>query len=62
MDLVLALCTHKHWDHAWGNAGLRARFPRVVVVGGENDAVPGGTKTVADAEVLQVGNHKVRGD
>ena len=32
-NLEFVLTTHKHWDHAGGNSGLKERFPEVKFYG-----------------------------
>lgn len=36
-NLEFVLTTHKHWDHAGGNSGLKERFPEVPFYGSMAD-------------------------
>ncbi|CCW66665.1 unnamed protein product [Phytomonas sp. Hart1] len=63
------LTTHKHWDHAGGNAqgvrlrggaeggGKAAALP--VIVGGARENVPGATKTVREGDSFALGGLRV---
>lgn len=47
-QLTTVLCTHKHWDHAGGNATLAAALPGLRVVGSHYEECPAVTETVQD--------------
>lgn len=57
VTLTHALCTHHHWDHAGGNAKLKARFPDVQIVGYGPDAhrIPAIDREVAGGERVEIG-------
>jgi hydroxyacylglutathione hydrolase len=57
--LTTVLTTHRHWDHAGGNAALLTRFPKITVVGGADEGCPGATRGVIDGEVLRLGATEV---
>ena len=52
------LCTHKHWDHAWGNARMRAAGAEIL--GGVHEEVPAKTRSVADGDSVSVGGLTVK--
>jgi hydroxyacylglutathione hydrolase len=59
------LTTHKHYDHAGGNAELKkqleAQHPStpVAIVGGVNDGIPAVTHKVKEGDTVQVGELSV---
>ena len=57
-NIIMALTTHHHFDHAGGNADLKKRVEGIAIIGGEE--VQGMTKMVSDGEVLMLGNSEVR--
>eukprot|EP00271_Cylindrocystis_brebissonii_P016368 TRINITY_DN3983_c0_g1_i1.p1 TRINITY_DN3983_c0_g1~~TRINITY_DN3983_c0_g1_i1.p1 ORF type:complete len:258 (+),score=79.20 TRINITY_DN3983_c0_g1_i1:208-981(+) len=46
--ITKVLTTHKHWDHAGGNEGMKRLLPGIEVLGGALDHVAGGTTAVQD--------------
>lgn len=56
----VVLTTHKHWDHAGGNAALAAEIPGLTVVGGAVDEVEACTMHVVDGQTLTVGGIEVK--
>ncbi|KAG5509823.1 hypothetical protein JKF63_07468 [Porcisia hertigi] len=64
-NLRIILSTHKHWDHAGGNAELKAKLEAmnpslpVTVVGGVNDGIPAVTLPVREGDLAQVGQLSV---
>ncbi|KAG5484463.1 hypothetical protein LSCM1_07832 [Leishmania martiniquensis] len=63
--LRFILTTHKHWDHAGGNATLKAELEAmnksesVIVIGGANDSIPAVTQPVREGDRVQVGELSV---
>jgi hydroxyacylglutathione hydrolase len=57
-ELTDILVTHHHYDHVQGIAGLRARFPRVRVVGPkkEADKIGGLDRAVGEDDIVKVGS------
>jgi len=53
---VAILCTHHHWDHAWGNKKLLKAFPGMRVYGGALDRVSCCTHRLRDGDTLRVGS------
>ncbi|KAG5505560.1 hypothetical protein JIQ42_08324 [Leishmania sp. Namibia] len=64
-NLRIILSTHKHWDHAGGNATLKAELEAmhksesVIVIGGANDSIPAVTQPVREGDRAQVGELSV---
>lgn len=58
--VTTVLTTHKHWDHAGGNAAVAKALPGIEVVGGEIDNVEACTKPVKHGESVRVGALSVR--
>lgn len=65
-DFSTILTTHKHYDHAGGNADLKKRLEAqsaagaaVAVVGGVNDGIPAVTQTVREGDCVHVGGLSV---
>jgi len=56
----MILTTHKHWDHAGGNAQMAKLVPGLTVVGSAVDDVEACTQTVAHDEVLTLGSLPIR--
>ena len=56
---VAILCTHHHWDHAWGNQALRKAYPGLRVYGGAADRVSACTHRLRDGDTLRVGALRV---
>jgi hydroxyacylglutathione hydrolase len=54
--LTTVLTTHHHFDHAGGNNVMKKQIPGIAVVGGERDNVQGKTRSVADGEVIAIGD------
>ncbi|OWF42569.1 probable hydrolase PNKD [Mizuhopecten yessoensis] len=52
------LVTHKHWDHAGGNADFKKEFSGIKVFGGKHDNVPDVTNTVDQGHSLEFGSLK----
>ena len=52
--LTHILTTHKHADHAGGNAELKQIYADVEIIGGVNENVSSATKTVRDAETFTI--------
>ncbi|KAJ7559625.1 hypothetical protein O6H91_04G094000 [Diphasiastrum complanatum] len=44
------LTTHRHWDHAGGNNGIRKLVPDIKVYGGTKDSVEGCTDPLKDGD------------
>ncbi|KAG5184316.1 beta-lactamase-like protein, partial [Tribonema minus] len=56
VTLSTLLCTHKHADHAGGNAEMARRVPGLSVVGSAlEDAVPAVTRALRDGETVELG-------
>jgi len=57
LDLIAALTTHNHHDHAGGNKALKAARPSVTLYGGKGDNAPGVKKEneVGDGDIIKVG-------
>lgn len=53
---VAVLVTHKHWDHAGGNADFKTAFTGIKIFGGKHDNVPDVTNTVEHGHTLEFGN------
>ena len=49
------LTTHKHWDHAGGNAELARRIPSLTVYGSAAEDIPARTHPVRDGDVFDIG-------
>ena len=65
VELTHVLTTHRHHDHAGGNLELVAEVeasggPKLVVVGGRRERVPGCTLGVADGDVVKLGSTRLR--
>lgn len=58
--LTHVLTTHKHHDHAGGNADVLAAVPGVEVVGGRRDGVLAATREVGDGDTVKVGSTVVK--
>ena len=61
VTISMILATHSHWDHAGGNSDLvnliQEREKRQIpVIGGPGSAVEAQTQSVADGDVLQLGD------
>ena len=56
LTIVAVLTTHHHFDHAGGNNEMKKQIPGISVVGGERDNVQGKTRSVADGEVVVIGD------
>ena len=57
--ITTVLTTHHHFDHAGGNNEMKKQIPGISVVGGERDNVQGKTRSVADGEVVAIGDVEV---
>lgn len=55
LKLSTVLTTHHHWDHAGGNEGIAAKFPDLVIVGGDQ-RVPAMNRPVKQGDKLKIGN------
>lgn len=53
LHLDTVLCTHKHWDHAGGNADLRSSDPALAILGPVG--TPGITRVVSNGERITIG-------
>lgn len=60
VKLEYILTTHKHADHAGGNAELHVLFPQVPIVGGLGEEADAVNQEVKHDEVLYVGNMTIR--
>lgn len=56
VNLTMVLTTHKHWDHAGGNAVVLQRFPDVKILGSQVDKVEACNQFVSDGEIINFGN------
>ena len=61
LEVTAVLCTHHHWDHAWGNRALLEAYPGVRVYGGAADRVSCCTHALHDGDTLRVGSLTVTG-
>lgn len=60
-ELQYILVTHKHWDHAGGNAFYAEKYPGISIYGGEHDHVEKCNHPLSDQEeVLFKGQSKFR--
>jgi len=60
LEPVAILTTHKHWDHAAGNAALKRAFPRIAVHGSEIDCVSACTHPLRDMALVTVGKLRLQ--
>ena len=56
LEVTAVLCTHHHWDHAWGNRALLKAYPGLRVYGGAADRVSCCTHRLYDGDTLRVGS------
>ena len=61
LEVTAVLCTHHHWDHAWGNRALVEAYPGLRVYGGAADHVSCCTHRLHDGDTLRVGSLTVTG-
>ena len=61
LEVTAVLCTHHHWDHAWGNRALLKAYPGLRVYGGAADRVSCCTHRLHDGDTLRVGSLTVTG-
>eukprot|EP00640_Fibrocapsa_japonica_P002509 CAMPEP_0113937152 /NCGR_PEP_ID=MMETSP1339-20121228/3843_1 /TAXON_ID=94617 /ORGANISM="Fibrocapsa japonica" /LENGTH=255 /DNA_ID=CAMNT_0000939819 /DNA_START=61 /DNA_END=828 /DNA_ORIENTATION=- /assembly_acc=CAM_ASM_000762 len=59
VQITKVLTTHKHWDHAGGNADMASALPNIEVVGGELDNVEACTTFVRDGDTFTLGNMSI---
>mmetsp|Transcript_127625 Transcript_127625/g.272109 ORF Transcript_127625/g.272109 Transcript_127625/m.272109 type:complete len:256 (-) Transcript_127625:246-1013(-) len=59
-DLTAIFTTHKHYDHAGGNAEVASKVPGLKVYGGRADAVEACTHPLDHDDIFEVGSIKVR--
>jgi len=52
-------CTHKHDDHAGGNAAFKATFPALEVIGTQHEPVPALTRGVGEGDSFTLGESSV---
>jgi len=52
-------CTHKHDDHAGGNAAFKAAFPSIEVIGTKYEALPALDRSVGEGESFTLGKSTV---
>lgn len=59
--LTHILNTHHHYDHAGGNAEIKAKTGCTIVgPRGEADAIPGLDRAVGDGDMVEFGSHRAR--
>lgn len=62
-ELTTILTTHKHWDHAGGNADLARHYPDISVYGPaaglETEPIPALTHGVSDGDSWSLGNMSI---
>ena len=56
----MLLCTHKHADHAGGNAPFAATFPEARIVSTKYEETPAATELVGEGDVLTLGSLTIR--
>ncbi|KAF8822044.1 hydroxyacylglutathione hydrolase [Cardiosporidium cionae] len=57
LNIRTVLCTHKHWDHAGGNAKIAELLRGVSIVGPAYEEIPALTHKLFDKETLKFGEN-----